>query len=75
MQEPSLLAIIDPSRYGTMERLIQVTAYCCRFLANVRIHAGERKIGAGLSLLELQDTEKRWVRAIQAKAFPVSKTA
>ncbi|KRZ64130.1 hypothetical protein T08_7878, partial [Trichinella sp. T8] len=29
LQEPSLLAIIDPSRYGTMERLVRITAYCC----------------------------------------------
>ncbi|XP_003382269.1 Pao retrotransposon peptidase family protein [Trichinella spiralis] len=60
LKEPGLLAIIDPSRYGTMERLVRVTAYCCR---------------AQLSLLELQDAEKRWVRAVQAEAFPVSKTA
>ncbi|KRZ81152.1 hypothetical protein T08_9896, partial [Trichinella sp. T8] len=57
-----------------MERLVRITAYCCRFLANARTHAGERKIGARLSLPELQDAEKRWVRAIQADAFPVSKT-
>ncbi|KRX35223.1 hypothetical protein T05_10657 [Trichinella murrelli] len=75
LQVPSLLAIIDPSRYGTMERLVRVTAYCCRFLANARTQAGERKIRARLSLLELQDAEKRWVRAIHAEAFPVSKTA
>ncbi|KRY08263.1 hypothetical protein T12_5861 [Trichinella patagoniensis] len=75
LQEPSLLAIIDPFRYGTMECLVRVTAYCCRFLANARTQAGERKIRARLSLLELQDAEKRWVRAIQAEAFPVSKTA
>ncbi|KRZ23332.1 hypothetical protein T4C_8592 [Trichinella pseudospiralis] len=75
LQEPSLLAIIDPSRYGTMERLVRITAYCCRFLANARTHAGERKIGARLSLQELQDAEKRWVRAVQADAFSVSKTA
>ncbi|KRY45546.1 hypothetical protein T03_9972 [Trichinella britovi] len=75
LQEPSLLMIIDPSRYGTMERLVRVTAYCCRFLANARTHAGERKIRAQLSLLELQDAEKRWVRAVQAEAFPISKTA
>ncbi|KRY51590.1 hypothetical protein T03_15474 [Trichinella britovi] len=58
-----------------MERLVRITAYCCRFLTNVRAHAEERKIRTRLSLLELQDAEKRWVRAIQADAFPVSKTA
>ncbi|KRY33071.1 hypothetical protein T03_6110, partial [Trichinella britovi] len=58
-----------------MERLVRITAYCCRFLANARTHAGERKIRARLSLPELQDAEKRWARAIQADAFPVSKTA
>ncbi|KRX64129.1 hypothetical protein T06_1669 [Trichinella sp. T6] len=75
LQEPSRLAIVNPSRYGTMERLVRITAYCCRFLTNVRAHAGERNIRTRLSLLELQDAEKWWVRAIQAEAFPVSKTA
>ncbi|KRZ00675.1 hypothetical protein T4B_10138, partial [Trichinella pseudospiralis] len=59
-QEASLFVIMDPSRYGTMERLIRVTAYCFRFVANVRTRPGERKIGTQLSLLELQDAEKRW---------------
>ncbi|KRZ54877.1 hypothetical protein T02_7912 [Trichinella nativa] len=36
LQEPSRLAIVNPSRYGTMERLVGITAYCCRFLTNVR---------------------------------------
>ncbi|KRZ16794.1 hypothetical protein T11_15773 [Trichinella zimbabwensis] len=41
----------------------------------LRTHAGERKIRARLSLLELQGAEKRWVRAVQAEAFPVPKTS
>ncbi|KRY79194.1 hypothetical protein T4A_4881 [Trichinella pseudospiralis] len=60
-QEASLFVIMEPSRYGTMERLIRVTAYCFRFVANVRTRPGERKTETHLSLLELQDAEKRWI--------------
>ncbi|KRY76022.1 hypothetical protein T4B_1310, partial [Trichinella pseudospiralis] len=74
-QEASLFVIMDESRYGTMERLIQITAYCFQLVANVRTRPGERKIGTQLSLLELQNAEKRFGESDSRKGVSGSKDA
>ncbi|KRZ48084.1 hypothetical protein T02_14237 [Trichinella nativa] len=64
-----LQMVIDPTRYSRMEKLLRVTAYCWRWVDQARRPRGERRGSSSLTLLELQEAEKRWVREVQARAF------
>ncbi|KRY48770.1 hypothetical protein T03_2363 [Trichinella britovi] len=63
--------VIDPTRYSRMDKLLRVTAYCWRWVDQARRPRGERRGNSSLTLLELQEAEKKWVREVQAGAFPI----
>ncbi|KRY41071.1 hypothetical protein T03_8584, partial [Trichinella britovi] len=64
-----LQMVIDPTRYSRMEKLLRVTAYYWRWVDQARRPRGIRRESSSLTLLELQEAEKRWVREVQARAF------
>ncbi|KRX55053.1 hypothetical protein T09_9316 [Trichinella sp. T9] len=64
-----LQMVIDPTRYSRMDKLLRVTAYCWRWVDQARRPRGERRGNSSLTLLELQEAEKKWVREVQAGAF------
>ncbi|KRX45973.1 hypothetical protein T05_9189 [Trichinella murrelli] len=64
-----LQMVIDPTRYSRMDKLLRVTAYCWRWVDQARRPRGERRGNNSLTLLELQEAEKKWVRGVQAGAF------
>ncbi|KRY28041.1 hypothetical protein T01_6882 [Trichinella spiralis] len=70
LPEHGLQMVIDPTRYSRMEKLLRVTAYCGRWVDQARRPRGERRGSSSLTLLELQEAEKKWVREVQAGAFP-----
>ncbi|KRZ81245.1 hypothetical protein T08_16342, partial [Trichinella sp. T8] len=59
---------IGPERYGCVERLFRITAYCQRFVRNCRLPAVPRQGGA-LTVAELRKAEGTWVRMAQSEAF------
>ncbi|KRX13565.1 hypothetical protein T07_1928 [Trichinella nelsoni] len=59
---------IGPEKYGCVERLFRITAYCQRFVRNCRLPAEARQSGA-LTVAERQKAEGTWVRMAQSKAF------
>ncbi|KRZ90761.1 hypothetical protein T08_2090, partial [Trichinella sp. T8] len=59
---------IGPERYGCVERLFRITAYCQRFVRNCRLPAEARQSGA-LTVAELRKAEGTWVRMAQSEAF------
>ncbi|KRZ83330.1 hypothetical protein T08_6177 [Trichinella sp. T8] len=59
---------IRPERYGCVERLFRITAYCQSFVRNCRLLAEARQSGA-LTVAELRKAEGTWVRMAQSEAF------
>ncbi|KRY46071.1 hypothetical protein T03_16867, partial [Trichinella britovi] len=59
---------IGPERYGCVERLFRITAYCQRFVRNCRLPAVPCQGGA-LTVAELRKAEGTWVRMAQSEAF------
>ncbi|KRY21777.1 Gamma-tubulin complex component 4 [Trichinella patagoniensis] len=59
---------IGPERYGCVERLFRITAYCQRFVRNCRLPAVARQGGA-LTVAELRKAEGTWVQMAQSEAF------
>ncbi|KRY42839.1 hypothetical protein T01_8624 [Trichinella spiralis] len=61
--------VINPGRYSSFERLIRVTAWCRRFRHSTTLPASSRRTGTGLTLDELKEAERIWIRQEQIHAF------
>ncbi|KRX74762.1 hypothetical protein T06_12301 [Trichinella sp. T6] len=72
-KRPRLQKVIHPGKHSKMERLVQITAYCVRFVMNARSSRNGMKSGGSLSLCKWQEAEKRGIKEIHAEAFPVSR--
>ncbi|KRY45127.1 hypothetical protein T03_15390 [Trichinella britovi] len=59
---------LNPESFGDFEKLIRVSAYCRRFLANCRHPESNRRLGP-LTLVELQIAENYWIRKAQRECF------
>eukprot|EP00794_Sanderia_malayensis_P012189 gene12189-biopygen9725 len=59
--------IVDIDRYSTLNRLLRITAWVKRVVANLKgkINKGEVKSG-NLSASEFKEAEKLWIRDVQA---------
>ena len=66
VSSPNIEAVIDCQRYGTITKLLRVTALVKRFIETAR---GRRPLWAELTAQELRVAEKLWVNAIQANNF------
>ena len=60
--QPVTPTIIDPSRYSNWAKLCRVTAYCLRFIKNIKSH--ERTNGPLLPT-EMESAEQYWVKSAQ----------
>ena len=60
--------IIKISNYGTLSKLLGVTAYTCRFPTNCRKQQEDRLKGA-LTPLELHNAQTRWVKQSQKEVY------
>ncbi|KRY76490.1 hypothetical protein T4A_9942 [Trichinella pseudospiralis] len=59
---------LHPGRYGDIERLFRISAYCRRFAKNCRSSVSERHSG-NLTAWELHEAEEMWVRRTQEEEF------
>ena len=55
-------------KFSSLLKLQKVTAYCCRFIYNLKITRDQRKIGT-LSPIELQDSMNLLIKICQKQAF------
>ncbi|KRZ50830.1 hypothetical protein T02_1504 [Trichinella nativa] len=59
---------LHPGRYGDIEKLFRISAYCRRFAKNCRSSVSERH-GGNLTTWELHEAEEMWVRRTQEEEF------
>ena len=59
--------VIDVVRFGDLEKLLRVTAYVCRFVANLKLQKkGDEFIVGHLQVTEICEAEKMWMRYEQS---------
>ena len=63
-------SFISPDNFSNFWRLLRVTGWVQRFVANCRLPAEDRKKTRGLSVHELQKAETYWLKQVQLEAFP-----
>ncbi len=63
-------SFISPDNFSNFWRLLRVTGWVQRFVANCRLPAEDRKKTRGLSVRELQKAETYWLKQVQLEAFP-----
>ncbi|KRY49181.1 hypothetical protein T03_14601 [Trichinella britovi] len=59
---------LHPGRYGNIEKLFRISAYCRRFAKNCRSSVSERH-GGNLITWELHEAKEMWVRRTQEEEF------
>ena len=64
----SLLNVIDPERYSSLNKLLAVTSHVIRFTTNCKSGEKNRKTGP-LTTQELSIAMTLWTKAIQGQAF------
>ena len=64
----SLLNVIDPERYSSLNKLLAVTSHVIRFPTNCKSGEKNRKTGP-LTTQELSIAMTLWAKAIQGQAF------
>ena len=60
--------VMTPENYSSLNRLLAVTAYIQRFVDNLRLSDGARKV-TPLSSAELSTAKRRWIKHCQEQAF------
>ncbi|KRZ70324.1 hypothetical protein T10_9555 [Trichinella papuae] len=60
--------VLDPGRYGDIEKLFRITALCLRFVHNCGSTSEDRRTGP-LTAPELEAAEQVWVRIAQRQGF------
>ena len=63
---PNIDAVMDCQRYGSMTKLLRVTALVKRFIETAR---GRRPVIVEVTAQELRAAEKLWINTIQANNF------
>ncbi|KAL1240500.1 Transmembrane protease serine [Trichinella pseudospiralis] len=64
-----LWSVMEIARYGSYGKLIQVTAWCLRFISNAGLPMELRQKTRGLSVTETREAEKTWIRQVQVSAY------
>ncbi|XP_003367933.1 Pao retrotransposon peptidase superfamily, partial [Trichinella spiralis] len=64
-----LWSVMDVARYSSYGRLVRVTAWCLRFIFNARLPMELRRKARGLTVPELREAEKTWIRQVQVSAY------
>ena len=68
-RQPSVANVVNINRYGGLEKLLRVTAWVFRFIANSRLNQDETarsKRSGRLSKEELVEAERKWLKTTQA---------
>ena len=68
-RQPSVANVVNINRYGGLEKLLRVTAWVFRFIANSRLNQDETacsKRSGRLSKEELVEAESKWLKTTQA---------
>ena len=59
--------VIDVVRFGDLEELLRMTAYVCRFVANLKLRKkGDEFIVGQLQVAEICEADKMWIRFEQS---------
>ena len=69
-RQPSVANVVNINRYGGLEKLLRVTAWVFRFIANSRLNQDETaryrsKRSGRLSKEELVEAERKWLKTAQ----------
>ena len=68
-RQPSVANVVNTNRYGGLEKVLRVTAWVFRFIANSRLNQDETarsKRSGRLSKEELVEAERKWLKTTQA---------
>ena len=59
--------VIDINRYGTLRKLLRVTAVVMRFVENVKAEKDGRSVNVeGLSVIDIISAERLWIKEVQS---------
>ena len=62
---------IDLCRFSSLEHLLRVTGWIRRFITNCKtLELTDRNYSKTLSMAEISEAERLWIRKVQAEAFP-----
>ena len=62
---------IDLCRFSSLEHLLRVTGWIRRFIINCRtLEHTDRNYSKTLSMTEISEAERLWIRKVQGEAFP-----
>ena len=61
--------LLDPTRFGTLNKLVAVTGWVFRFIQNAQ--KGERCMSPSLGVDELEKAKNFWIREAQEMSYPV----
>ncbi|KRY26929.1 hypothetical protein T01_2962 [Trichinella spiralis] len=64
-----LRSVMDVARYSSYGKLVRVTAWCLRFIFNARSPMELRQKARGLTVPEMREAEKTWIRQVQVSAY------
>ncbi|KRY06112.1 hypothetical protein T12_10088, partial [Trichinella patagoniensis] len=64
-----LWSVMDVARYSSYGKLVRVTAWCLRFIFNARSPMELRQKARGLTVPEMREAEKTWIRQVQVSAY------
>ena len=66
-QELGIGQVIDIKRYATLKKLLNVSSWVLRFIANIRAKRGKKDMNfEGLSADEIENAEKHWIKDVQS---------
>ncbi len=68
---PADESFLNPTNFSSLGRLVRVTAWIQRFLANCRLDKENRALGDTLDPDELMKAENWWLRKTQMESFPM----
>ncbi len=68
---PADESFLNPTNFSSLGRLVRVTAWIQRFLANCRLDKENRALGDTLDPDELMKAENWWLRKTQTESFPM----
>ena len=72
LEDDDIGNVMDIERYGSLRRLLRVTAYVLRFIRNARIKHDNRQ-GRDTNELtgrDISEAETSWIKSVQRTAFP-----
>ena len=73
-QKPGVSQVIEIGKYSSLDKLLRITAYVCRFIRNLKAkRTGEEIIVEPLTVPEIMLAERFWIMEVQAELQNESK--